>query len=94
MSDREIQLTKTEIEGMMMSGYTEGTALSLGCRYELECSDGEVWEVLSEEDELVGVLNPKNALTGAEIEQQLHRLVDRWEQKPVYESEASAESSS
>lgn len=94
MSEEEPQLTKTEIEGMMMGGYTEGASISITCRFELECSDGEVWEVLTSEDELVGVINPRNALTGVEIQQQLRRLIGEWKQKTVYESELSADSSS
>lgn len=94
MTDPRVErhkLTPTEIEGLMSGGYCEGAEIQLNSRYRLECVDGRVWTLTTNDEESIGSLNPTNAVLCDEIRKGVQQLLKRAENYRTYESFVESE---
>jgi hypothetical protein len=67
----------TVVEGMMIGGYSEGTEIQVSDEVTAECVNGEVWRVLTDEEELLGYINPRCLATGRDVVQELEKMTKR-----------------
>lgn len=70
-----IDLSATEIEGMLGGHFTQGATVPLVAKYRAVCVDGTVWKVVRENDEVVGFVKPENCVTCTEVERAFERVL-------------------
>jgi len=82
-----MQLTGTEIQGMMAESWTSGTELSVTKAVSAVCIDGRLWELRGNNDRVLLTINPCAAVTCKELKTEIEtavRMAQRQESNRYY----------
>lgn len=88
----EIDISGTELQGMMMGNWEAGTTVNLSEPISMHCLDGSVWEVRGRDDCVLGTINPTAAVTCTDVVERLLRAVESsgTQGMPYYQQSESA----
>lgn len=69
-----IELTGTDIQGMMMGAFEPGVMRRVAPGHTAKCIDGEVWEVVDDQERVVSTINPTTVFSGLELVNRLEKI--------------------
>lgn len=75
VSDCDLQLEETVIEGMLTADWSKGTTVDLTGEQRAVCLDGKCWRVETEREEVMGFVNPANCATSIEIRDAFEKVL-------------------
>jgi len=64
---QQVELTETEVEGMMASCWGEGVQKKITVSHMAVCLNNNVWKVIDEQEAVCGFVKPDNCETSIQV---------------------------
>jgi len=63
-----LEISRTDLEGMLIGGFTAGATVAIGDDYRAVCMDGNHWRIEDRQENVLGIVAPTNCVSTQEVQ--------------------------